>query len=286
MSKTDTLLKVGAGAAAVAYLTDMSLPSLPEWTPLAGVAVLVGGAAAHVAAGKILDLLPEDDDWDVYLHEVRKDDGGYIASWGMTQDFWEQCTVNRQLNPVEDRGPGHYECYRFDPSPDWWDNDRDGGVVWGTWRGQDPDSVIVGNITLQDAWDEIREMRDGLEDDAAAARILINRYPSILRQMDRERAIKFVNMVGSDVSGDVEGRDVDDILRDELPEELVPRILLDEDYGRDDEQDDAPGDVTTAQAIGRLLDGEPNDDLGDDRGPAATTGTTDAAVATDGSGET
>jgi hypothetical protein len=92
-------------------------------------------------------------------------------------------------------------------------------------------------------------------------------------------------MVGGDVSGDVGGREVDDVLRDELPDDLAGRILLDEDHGddRDDELADLDeqGEMTTGQAIARLVDG----DLGPNAptGPGASTPTD--AVATDG-GET
>lgn len=278
MSKTDALLKWGGAAAIALYVTDANLPDLPEWTPLAVGALVAGAIAAEMAASKILDLLPEEK-WDVYLYEIRSDDEDYAEKWGMTRDYWEECVCHGDLNTLDELGDGHYECYRFDPDPSWWDEDEDGGFIQANWRGQDPDSAIVGQYDGTDARKEIKRIKADLEDDAAAGRVLIETYPEIIRRVDRDRAIRFVKMLGGDVSGNVGDRDVDDVIRDALPDELVPAVLVEDDDLADDqdEQDDVagPDEFTTGQAVARLIDGDLS-------APTPGADGSSSAVATDG----
>ena len=259
-----------------------SLPELPDWSSLAVMAALFGAAAAFVAADRILDLLPEDEP-DVVLHEVRADDESYAGTWGLSEDYWEACAVHGDLNELDGRAGTHYECYEFNPDPEWWDDDEQGGVVRANWRGQDPDSVIVGQYDGNDARKGIIRIKNELEDDAAAGRILIERYPSILRELDKERAVRFVQQVGDDVSGDIGGREVDDVLRDALPDDLVPSVLVEE---RDPvgETDLSAEEITTGDALAKLVDGDLLGDpsAGASEGPTPDAAGSTGAVATDG----
>jgi len=280
LSKLDSLAKWGGVAAIALYLSDAQLPSIPDWAPLAVGGLFAGAVAANWAAGKVLDLLP-DDNWDVYLYEVRSDDEDYMEKWGMTRDYWEECVCHGNMNQLKEKGDGHYECYRFDPSPSWWDDDEDGGFIQANWRGQDPDSAIVGQYDGSDARKEIKRIKNELEDDAAAGRVLIERYPSILRRLDRDRAVRFVKMLGGDVSGDIGDRDVDDVIRDALPDELVPAVLVpDGDLAKEDDEDEVvgPDEFTTGQAVAKLIDGDLS-------APSPGVESSSTAVATDG-GET
>lgn len=296
MTKTDTLGKLLIGGGAVYLLMGGSgslptMPDLPAWTPLAVSAAVAGGLVAHVLAGKILALWPAED-WDIYLYEVRADDDDYAEKWGLSREYFDRCKIIGDLNALDEKGAGHYEVYRFRPQPDWWsepnpdaDEHRDeGGLIEATWRGQDGDSRIVGQYTAEHARREIREIKDEYQDEAAAAREIIERLPALARRMDRESAIRMVDLVGDDVSGDV-GQDVDDILRDLLPEDLQSAVLVPDDDLGDDEDRWSPDDAPT---LGQALDAMMQQDdagAGDVEDVDAGAGGAGQAVATDGSGD-
>lgn len=294
MSRTDTLGKLLIGGGLVYLLMGgsgeiPSLPDLPEWAPLAVSALVAGGLVAHILAGKILALWPEQD-WDIYLYEVRADDDGYAEKWGMSRDYYESCKVLGNPNSLDEKGAGHYEVYRFRPEPDWWsepnpdaDEHRDeGGLIEATWRGQDGDSRIVGQYTAEHARREIREIKDEYQDEAAAAREIIERLPALARRMDRESAIRIVDLVGDDVSGEV-GQDVDDILRDLLPEDLQSAVLVPDGDLEDDEERWSPDDAPTfGQALDRMMQ---QDDAGAGVDAGAAEGGGQAVAADGGPGD-
>lgn len=288
MGSLDTLLKVGIGAGVVYLLLggSVEIPSLPAWAPLIALAGIAGVVVAHVLADKILALWPEED-WDVYLHEVRADDESYSEKWGMTREYFEKCQVYGEPNILDENGPGHFEVYEFNPDPDWWsppnpDADKhpdEGGLIRATYRGQDGDSRIVGNYTAAHARREIKEIKQEYQDEAAAAREIIERLPALARRMDRESAMRMVDLVGDDVAGEV-GQDVDDILREILPEDLQSAVLAPEDDLADDEDEWSPDDAPTmGQAMDLLMHGQGRQE---DAAATAGEGAGQSAVATDG----
>lgn len=213
----DLLVLVGLG---VAYYgaTDAEPPSgvsAPEWWPLLLVGGLLGLFGILLASGKIEDLWPEEH--GVYLTVVKAKDNTVLEVWELSEDkFADLEVVDGPLNELPNAKHRAYEVYAYNP---------DSNVAVATWRQSLPASQLVGHKDVEDALTQIRELRDHLEPMAKRGRYIRQNLPSILRELDRQRALNQAQAVEPSIAPSFGGETVNDALDRQLPEELKPTRL-------------------------------------------------------------
>jgi hypothetical protein len=207
----DLVRLAGIGAAAW-YLTG---GTIPDWGVLAGSVLVVAGIGALFASGKIHDLLPEDP--RVHLVRINAKSDEPVAHWSLTPDKFADMQVEwGPLYPYEHATEEAYECYAYD---------ADRNVAVGTWRRSVPGHQLVGRHDTDDVLDVVGELRGNLEPDARRGQRIRQALPSIAR------TIKFEAMEAQNAAldpgrpMDTGQRSPDDVLRDELPPNLLPGRL-------------------------------------------------------------
>jgi ribulose bisphosphate carboxylase small subunit len=241
-----TILLGVAGYIAYVEYTGASYPETPQWVPLLGFGALVAVFTAFVAAGRFEDLFPEEH--GVYLQVVNARKTDVIETWELTEDEWEEIeVVGGRLNHLPNCKHRAYECIAYNP---------DSNVAVASWRKSKPASEIVGHHEIGDALDEMEEIRSDLEPEARFSSMLRRRLPSIIRTLDRQRAMDQNRALEGHMTPDLGGDSVDDVLRDTLDDEfLPPRLKNDEDDEGEVADDRAPAakardGLTLLQSLG------------------------------------
>jgi hypothetical protein len=219
------LLALG-GLGWVALRTQQGKPvvpasEIPQTWELGASAAVLGGFAILFATGALGDLFPEDRGVFLQVVNARRTDA--IETWELTEDQWADITVvGDQLNHLPACKHRTYECIAYDDEEN---------VAVGTWRRSKPASQIVGHHSVEDALDEMEEIRSDLEPEARFSSILRRRLPSIVRTLDRQRAMDQNRTLEPHMTPAFEdGKSVDDVLRETLDDDfLPPRLQNNED---------------------------------------------------------
>lgn len=179
----------------------------------AGVVTMIAG---YFAAGKVEELLPEEEGIYLIAFQASDDTGGEV--WELSEDQFENMEVHAGTLfewPVSRRV---YEVKEYRPEEN---------VAVTNWRESVAGSQLAGDALLPDALEQIAELREEFEPEARRARYLKRRLRSIARTIDRERLKdqqelldETTNPTFSDSS-----RGVSDIVREEIPEELRPESM-------------------------------------------------------------
>jgi len=210
-----------AGAALlVAYYAGWIPESpLPSWWPVALVAIGAAGAAGHVAAGKVLDLLPDPE--GILLVEFKASDAGGGAIYELSEDRFADMRVVGSLYQW-DRSPRRvYEVREYD---------REHNVAVGNWRETVPASELAEPPTVDDALAAIRELREDLEPDVAKARETRRRLRGIVRRLDKDRAEAQQKLLDNHVAPDLgDSEPISQVVDEMVPEELHPEQVAVED---------------------------------------------------------
>jgi hypothetical protein len=213
------LLKYGAVGAAVWFATGNDVPALPAWSGLVVMSGLLIVVAMAFASGRLDDLLPDPP--RVRLVCIRDDDTEAIEEWDLSPEQFAEADVRGQLNPLPECKQETYEVRYYD---------ADRNVIRGNWRGSIPSSKTAGRQTAKDALDAVEDLRGDLEPQARYGERLQRHLPSIVRTLDRLRAVEQNKALSPHLTPSVgDGKTVNEVVQDQMPEELLPeRMQADE----------------------------------------------------------
>lgn len=212
----------------VGYI-DAPTVELPDGSMVVATGIVAAAIGGHIAAGKIYDLLPEEE--GIYLIAFKSSDEAGGEVWELSEDqFADMDVVNGTLFqwPVSKRV---YECREYD---------RGRNVAVGNWRESVAGSQLAGDSKVVDAFAAIEELRSEFEPAAQRARFLQRRLRGIARKADERRLEDQQALLDETLTPAFEddGATISSILREELPDELLP----------DSMQADTMKDIERAQA--------------------------------------
>jgi hypothetical protein len=222
------------------------LPSLPSWAPLAlavlGFAVIGG----YFVGQHVYDLLP--DPVGVFLIAMEGSDGEQGGEiWELTPQQFEEMEVRAgPLYAWQGSAVEVYECLTYD---------RERNVATCNWREAPPTSEILGIHEPSEAMDYMNELQNSYEERARYGDQIKRRFVSILREMDRRRAVQQDKALRQHATPEFGGDDVEDVITEHIPDEHIPDHLL----GDDDQ--DPTADVAAGPGEGMdLLFGQDDED--------------------------
>jgi len=226
---TNTL--AGLSLAYVGYVefTEATYPSVPSGSGAAVVAAVGVAIAGYVAAGKIADLLPEDE--GIYLVAFKASDEAGGEVWELTEDqFADMEVVAGSLFqwPTSKRV---YEVREYRPE----DN-----VAVANWREGVAGSELAGDTLVTDAMEAIAEIRQEYEPAERQLRLIKRRLRGIARKQDRRRA-RDQNAQLDPHTTPTFGEDsasISEILNEEMPDELLPDSMEVDDEVRQNGHDE------------------------------------------------
>jgi hypothetical protein len=179
----------------------------------AGVVTMVAG---YFGAGKVEELLPEEEGIYLVAFQASDDTGGEL--WELSQDQFEAMEVHAGTLfewPVSKRV---YEVKEYRPEEN---------VAVANWRESVAGSQLAGDALLPDALEQIAELREKFEPEARKARYLKRRLRSIARTIDRERLQDQQELLDETTNPTFSeaSRGISDIVEDEIPPELRPESM-------------------------------------------------------------
>lgn len=233
------LIVAGLGylaAAQFGYLT-------PIWEMngfgVVATAAAIAAGAGYASAGKIESLLPDPEGIYIVAFRAYDDTGGEI--WEVSEDQFNEMEVHGSLFewPVAKRV---YEALEYRPE----DN-----VAVGNWRESAAGTSIAANYSVEDAMDDVEELRMEFEPEAQKARRLQRRIRSIVRRLDRRRLEdqqEIIDRTTTPEFGDSRAT-VSEVVEEEVPADLRPNL--------DGEPEVSNGDHDDEELVGiELLDGD------------------------------
>jgi hypothetical protein len=228
--------------------------SLPEWWELGAVAVVAGAMTALFASGALDGLFP--DERGVFLQVVNARRTDKIETWELTEDKWSEIeVVGGQLNHLPENKHRAYECIAYDPERN---------VAVASWRESKPASEIVGHTSVADAIGEMEEIRSDLEPEARFSSILRRRLPSIVRKLDRQRAMDQNRALEPHMTPTLDdGKTVDEILTATLDEDALPPRLQNSEDGEGEVAEERDPMENAQRGLDLLSElGKPRDEKG------------------------
>jgi len=217
-----TLLLLGAGYVGYVEIGGGQYPTLPESSGLAVVVALAVAGVGYIAAGKIEGLLPDDEGIYLVAFDASDDTGGSL--WELSEDKFEDLEVYAgTLFQWPGTSKRVYEVREYRPE----DN-----VAVGNWRESVAGSELAGEALVVDAMEEIQELRSVFEPESQKYRILKRRLRGVARKMDRRRAEDQQSILDENLTpgfNDDNQVTVSDVIQDEIPEELRPDSMSNDD---------------------------------------------------------
>lgn len=205
------------------YLAAVEFGYLPAVWELEGSfvvasAAVVAAIAGFIAAGKIEDLLPDEEGIYIVAFRSSEDTGGEV--WEVSEDHFANMDVHGTLFewPV---GKRVYEALEYRPSEN---------VAVGNWRESVAGSSIADHYSVADAMTQIDELRSEFEPEAQKSRRLQRRIRSIVRKLDRRRLEDQQEILDptTNPSFDRDDATVSAVVEEEIPDELKPDSMKDE----------------------------------------------------------
>lgn len=194
------------GLAAASWLGWIDL-GLPGWWPIAAGALVAAYVFGREAAGRIDELLPDEDGILMVSYETERIDE-------LSEDQFEAMTVAGSLYQWEESPRRTYECVHYDP---------EANHAVSNWKESFPGSEIGSEPTPADAIAVVEDFRESFEPELAKARDLKRRIRGIVRELEKERAEAQDSVLDEHVTPEVGGgRSVSRLLKEELPDDLHP----------------------------------------------------------------
>ena len=218
-----------AAAGLLLSMLGVISPSIPWWWPIVPAILIASGLAAYGAAQLIAAMLPDPE--GILLVSLRADqDGGEI--WELSEDTWEEMKTIGTLYQWSASPRRIYECREYDPQTN---------VCRANWREAEPASAILENRTPADAMEQVSELRQVYEPEAARARRLLRRVRGIVRRLDQERTRARAQQLDQATGLDsIDSPSIAEILDEELPEDIHPEARearqVDTEEHRDERQ--------------------------------------------------
>lgn len=202
------------GTLALAFLGTFAgvfNPSVPAWWPLIPWMLAAAGVTAFVAGLYIYALIPDKE--GILLVSLRGgEDGGEI--WELYEDEFAEMTVDGTLYEWAKSPRRVYEVRDYD-------EDRNHAVA--NWREAEPASAILSERTPADAIEQVAELRQVYEPEAARARRLQRRIRGIVRRLDRERTEARARQLDEATGLEaIDAPSIAEVLEEELPEDIHP----------------------------------------------------------------
>lgn len=237
--------------------TNANYPTLPEWTGLAVLGLVVVSLAGWIAGGKIYAMLPEER--GVFLVAFDGTPGGGKV-WELTEDEFADLEVhNGELYEWKESLHRTYEVRTYD---------RPSNSAVANFRETATGSELVSHHTPTQAMKQIAELREEFELEAEKAKHIRNRLPSFVRKLDRQRAKDQARSLEPHLAPSAGNESsITDMLEESLPENLQP------DYMQ--------GEESAQRAADDSAEGFASFDLLDDTEPLEPVGGDNAAVADD-----
>jgi len=205
------LLIAGALLAVFGIWSGHLDPDWPAWWPIIPIMLVTALIVGYLASDKIAALIP-DEDGIILVSLAANREGGQI--WEISEDDWGDMAVSGTLYEWSETPRRVYECRQYLP---------DDNHAIANWREAEPASSIMAEHTVEDAIEQVSELREVYEPEAARARRLQRRIRGIVRVLDRERSGEFLEQAEQKEGLDaIEGTSISDILDQELPDDLHP----------------------------------------------------------------
>lgn len=226
----DNRRAVGVACVAVVVGWWQGILSVPQWWPVAAVAIGAAALAGWLAGRRIEEELAEDR--TIVLVEFQAHEPGG-AIYELSPDRFEAIDVKAGELYQWPSASRVYECREYNPETN---------VAVANWRESVPGSALAAETTVDDALTAIRELRQDLEPDAARGRELQRRIRGIVRRLDRERAEAQQRALDEHVTPDVgDSATVSEVVDDMLPPDLHPEAIDDDDLATDTHPDAGGG---------------------------------------------
>lgn len=245
------IVVVIAGYIAAVELGYLSYPVLPDGTGVIITGVVVAGIAGFLAAQKIDDLLPTPDGIFIVEFEASDDTGGRV--WELSEDQFNAMEVeNGSLFGWPGTAAQVYEVKEYRPKEN---------VAVANWRESVAGSQLAGDKRVPDVFASIEELRTEFEPEARKYRLLQRRIRKVTRKLDRRRLEDQEKLLDEHTtpSFDDDGATVSGILRDELPDELLPDSMKPEKWDRDGDTTEANGTEPAGEIEG-IVEFDPVDE--------------------------
>lgn len=197
-------------------LTDATYPSVPSGSETAVLAAVCVAIAGYVAAGKIADLLPEDEGIYLVAFKASDETGGEV--WELTEDQFADMEVKGGTLFQWPTAKRVYECREYRPEEN---------IAVANWRESVAGSELAGDTLVTDAMEAIAEIRQEYEPAERQLRLIKRRLRGIARKQDRRRARDQNAQLDPHTNptfGD-DSASISEILQEELPEELRPESM-------------------------------------------------------------
>lgn len=221
-----------------------AVPDLPAWAQLAAMGVALALVGGIFAGSRIWGLLPDPP--RVYLVAIQAADAERVEVWELTPDQFEAMTVaDGTLNHLSECKHPTYECVTYDP---------EANRARATWRESKPASELVGESDVSDALDQIAELRGAMETEARRGQAIRRRIGSVIRVLDRRRAMDQNAALEGHTAPALDGKTVDEVLRETVGDDLLPDHISSDDATGTDEPGDEPAIEFDVPAGGEALE--------------------------------
>ncbi len=238
---------VGFGGWWAASAAGVELPVLPEWTELAAAGAVAVILIGYWAGGKIYDMLPEQHGIFLICFDSDDDAGGEV--WELSDDQFDSMEVHNGRLLQWESAKRVYECRSYN---------RDRNKAVGNWRETAAGSELAAEHKPTQVMRKIRILRDEFETEAERAKALRNRFPAIIRRLDRERAKDQARSLEPHLTPSADrSAGVSQIIEESLPDHLQP-----DGMSGDEAADRAADDGDGWQSFELLDDVEPLEDTG------------------------
>jgi len=220
-------------------------PEVPEWWPLVALLAASTAGVGFIVGGKIADLLPDQMDNILVSFDADDATGGEI--WELNDEAFEQLDVRRgELFEWQCSGPDVYECRDFSP-------ERLTAVA--NWKGTKTGSQLSQQVNRDDVMRQVETLREQHEEQARYGEAIRTSLPSLLRTLDKWRAKDLNAALEGHISPNLGDRSIDDMIREQLPERVLPDYLTADHSSDEPESVDAdPGAVEFLDDTDDLLD--------------------------------
>lgn len=193
----------------------------PVWEQPGFYAVATAGVAAlgagYLAAGKVGDLLPDEEGIYIVAFESSDETGGKV--WEISEDQFDAMEVHAGTLFEWPTGKRVYEAKTYRPEEN---------VAVANWRESVAGSQLAGDAMMPDALEQIAELREEFEPEAQRARYLKRRLRSIARTIDRRRLRDQQEILDETTNpsfGNGERSSVSEIVAEEIPDRLKPESM-------------------------------------------------------------
>ncbi len=216
------------GAWQLGYTTP---PDVPDYWPVVALAVVSAAGVGMLAGDKIAALIPDGFDNILVAQDADKADGGEI--WELNDRAIEELEIKKAEELFEwgDTTETVYECRNFN---------SDELVAVGNWKGAKTGNELSKPVERDEVMRQIENLRESHEKDARYGKAIRSSLPALLRNLDKQRAKHLNAALEGHISPDLADQSIDDMIRDHVPERVLPDYMSRDD-GADQEEDDGAG---------------------------------------------